>query len=72
VVVEAQRSKDNNEDHSVRSERRSALKKYLTEPTLLEIRTLPVSAVVSMGRRNTFLEFTRGSLKTQSLSWALI
>ena len=25
-----------------------------------------------MGRRNTFLKFTRGSLKTQSLSWALI
>jgi hypothetical protein len=25
-----------------------------------------------MGRRNTFLKFTRRSLKTQSLSWALI
>jgi len=33
---------------------------------------LPISRVVSMGRRNTFLKFTRGRLKTQSLSWALI
>jgi hypothetical protein len=35
-------------------------------------RQCPVSPVVSMGRRNTFLKFTRRSLKTQSLSWALV
>ena len=35
-------------------------------------RNFPVLPVVSMGRRNTFLKFTRRSLKTQSLSWALI
>jgi len=34
--------------------------------------TFPFIEVVSMGRRNTFLEFTRRRLKTQSLSWALI
>ncbi len=36
MVVDAQRSKKNKEDHSS-SERRSALKKDLTEPTLLEM-----------------------------------
>jgi len=35
-------------------------------------RTLLFIGVVSMGRRNTFLKFTRWRLKTQSLSWALI
>ena len=34
--------------------------------------TFPISGVVSMGRRNTFVKFTRRRLKTQSLSWALI
>ena len=28
--------------------------------------------MVSMGRRNTCLKFTRRSLKSQSFSWALI
>jgi hypothetical protein len=32
----------------------------------------PKALVVSTGRRNTFLKFTRRRLKTQSLSWALI
>jgi len=32
-------------------------------------RIFPVNRVVSMGRRNTFLQFTRRRLKTQSLSW---
>jgi len=35
-------------------------------------RKVPISRVVSMGRRNTFLKLTRRRLKTQSLSWALI
>ncbi len=32
----------------------------------------PISAAGSDGRRNTCLEFTRWSLKSQGLSWALI
>jgi len=35
-------------------------------------RKLLIRLVVSMGRRNTFQKFTRGRLKTQSLSRALI
>jgi len=41
-------------------------------PMKLDRGTFRIRAVVSMGRRNTFLKFTRGRLKTQSLSWALI
>ena len=33
---------------------------------------LPINAASSDGRRNTCLKFTRGSLKSQGLSWALI
>ena len=34
--------------------------------------TFPITRVISMGRRNTCLQFTCGSFKTQGLSRALI
>ena len=50
--------------------------RYQSEPTVIPASRrgaqLPVSSVVSMGRRHTFLKFNRRRLKTQSLSWALI
>src|SRR5208283_5851637 len=49
------------------------MRKLMNTPSARSERMQPmVKVVVSIGRRNTFLEFTRRSLKTQSLSWALI
>ena len=40
--------------------------------TCLLVPTCPVTAASSDGRRNTCSKFTRRSLKSQGLSWALI